>query len=200
MLARRRVVAVSIALALGTTGCSPQQQQQKPQGGAEVGTQVRGMIQKMALDAEIQRAFLEGRKKTVQSDSSVQAEAYQQNLREQKGMAEEPQIARQMAGVNMAVSEKALADPLVKDRYMDLNLSGLRSITQDPVKRNDLMAILLQAREATLKDGKMRDRMLKDGINESYAALASLNTRPSVLDYQMDVAEQASIDPTQKNA
>jgi hypothetical protein len=61
---------------------------------------------------------------------------------------------------------------------MDLNLAGFRKIAQDPVKRDELLSILLQAREEALKDGKIRDRILKNGVAESYSALEDPDVRP----------------------
>ena len=161
-----------------------------------LGERMKEMTQKMAMDVNVQRAFLKGREKTVETEDGVRKEIFRQNLREQRAMLQEPEMGPQLVHFNMDVTEQALKSA-ERDRFLNVNLKAMDMIAADPKKRNRLIRIFGEAREKAMKENrKMRVDLLKKGMNEHYAALDTVTSM--VLDYNLDVLERTLTDPNQK--
>jgi hypothetical protein len=185
-----RISVAVLLILISASACTGNDQE------GSLGERMKEMTQKMVMDAHVQRAFLKGREKTVATDGTVRKEIFQQNLREQRAMLREPEIAPQLVRFNMDVTEQALRSG-ERDRFLNVNLEAMDRIAADPAKRNRLIRTLQKSREQAMKeDRRMRHDLLKEGMDEHYAALDTVT--PMVLDYYMDVLERTLTDPTQK--
>ncbi|GGE11567.1 hypothetical protein GCM10011571_11170 [Marinithermofilum abyssi] len=190
MSKRLSAVFLSVLMIL-TTSCTSKQE-------GSLQEQVKKMTQDMAMDSQVQRAFLQGRKETAESDGQLRREMFAQNLSEQKGMLNDSAIAPHLLDLNMDMTQRALNDNKMQERYLQTNLLTLKKIASDPAKRNQLLQTLQHARQDALNNHKMRLSLLKQGVLEHYDALNTPGITPMVLDYNMDVLERISTDPTQK--
>src|SRR4051794_33888512 len=99
--------------------------------------QMKNMTQKMAMDSQVQRAFLKGREFTIQKDNNLRKEIFNQNLREQKGMLSDPDLFSKMADMNIDLTRKTLNTPgNMQDRLLQTNLETIQKIKASPTKRN----------------------------------------------------------------
>jgi hypothetical protein len=161
--------------------------------------QMKNMTQKMAMDSQVQRAFLKGREFTIQKDNNLRKEIFNQNLREQKGMLSDPDLFSKMADMNIDLTRKTLNTPVnMQDRLLQTNLETIQKIKASPTKRNQLIKALQQARDDAMKNNQMKNLLLKKGINEHYLALNTPAVTPMVLDYTLDVQDRIMMSPSSK--
>lgn len=180
---------------LAVTACS--QQSGSQQGGLQ--EQMKNMTQKMAMDSQVQRAFLKGREFTIQKDGNLRKEMFHQNLREQKGMISDPDFFSQMADMNIDLTRKTLNTPgNMQDRLLQTNLETIQKIKASPAKRNQLIKTLQQARDDAMKDKQMKNLLLKKGMDEHFLALNTPAITPMVLDYTLDVQDRIMMSATSK--
>lgn len=161
-------------------------------GSTQFGTkEMQNMTQKLAMNSQVQRAFLKGRELTMQQDGNLRKEMFTQNLKEQKGMASDPGLFSQMADMNIHLTRKTLNTPgEMQNRLLETNLETFQKIKDSPAKRNQLIQTLQQARDAAMKDQQMKNLLLKKGMEEHYLALNEPSVTPMVLDYTMDVQDR----------
>lgn len=161
--------------------------------------QMKNMTQKLAMDSQVQRAFLKGREVTIQNDGNLRKEMFLQNLREQNGMIQDPEFFAQMADMNMDLTTKMLNTPgKTQDRFLETNLEVFEKIQAFPAKRNQLIKTLHQARADAMKEKQMRNLLLKEGMDEHYLALHTPSVAPMVLDYTLDVQDRIMMSPSFK--
>ncbi len=164
------------------------------QEGSSLRDQIKNMTQEIAMDSQVQRSFLKGRQETVQSDGKLRKEIFFQNLREQRGMLEDPQIGPELVDFNLDVTEQALD----KERFLRGQIQAMEKIAQTPNQRNQLLTTLQDAHKEAMKDQKMRLLLLQGAIDDQYRALKTPVTASRILQYNMDVTERVLKDPKQK--
>ncbi|MBA4603804.1 hypothetical protein [Thermoactinomyces mirandus] len=169
-------------------------------GSQQFGTEkMQNMTRKLAMNSQVQRAFLKGRELTMQQDSNLRKEMLTQNLREQKGMFSDPGLFSQMADMNIHLTRKTLNTPGdMQDRLLETNLETFRKIKESPEKRNQLIRTLQQARDEAMKEKQTRSLLLKKGMDEHYLALNDPAVTSMVLDYTLDVQDRMMKSPSSK--
>ncbi len=169
-------------------------------GTTQFGTkEMQNMTQKLAMNSQVQRAFLKGRELTMQQDGNLRKEMFTQNLREQEEMISDPGLFSQMADININLTRKTLNTPGdMQNRLLETNLETFQKIKDSPVKRNQLIQTLQQARDAAMKDKQMKNLLLKKGMEEHYLALNDPAVTSMVLDYTQDVQDRMLTSPTYK--
>lgn len=151
-------ILVVVLILFSTTACVSNDQKES------LGERMKEMTQQMAMDVNVQRAFLKGREKTVETEDGVRKEMFQQNLREQRAMLQEPEIGPQLVHFNVDVTEQALKSA-ERDRLLQTHLKAMDMIAADPKKRNQLIRTFGEAREKAMKeDRKMRVDLLRKGM------------------------------------
>jgi hypothetical protein len=184
-----------LILTLAVTACS----QQSGSKQVDMQQQMKNMTQKMAMDSQVQRAFLKGREFIIQKDNKLRKEIFNQNLREQKGMLSDPDLFLKMADMNIDLTRKTLNTPgNMQDRLLETNLETIQKIKASPTKRNQLIKALQQARDDAMKDKQMKNLLLKKGMDEHYLALNTPAVTPMVLDYTLDVQDRIMMSPFSK--
>lgn len=135
---RRATRILILTLAIATLLLSGCRAARRPDTGTNTAkTATLGLAQ----DADVQRAFADGRR-TLLTQNGVRDAFLQQNLAEQKSLTADPRYLPDVLRLQADLMEKMGSDPALEDRVRAANLKVFRDLARDPKYRPQLIAIM----------------------------------------------------------